>query len=145
MLELLFVTLEKEEKLLDEMINLAKQQQDALVSYNQSRINTVTKLQESLSNELKAIEDERIEMLMNWLELDRKNAMAIRLSMIESKLKGESLTRMKEYRKRMGSKVSELSQTNRNNQILAARAKRNNNSMMSLFATEDNKVCNVVV
>jgi len=145
MLKNLFEYLKIEEKLISDLLMLARKQQSALLDYDMSAVAKIAVAQESVARKLKIQEEERIKLLMDWLELGRKDALSIKLSMIEGKLSGEILEQLKTKRESLRVSIAELNEVNKANQILANRGKKNVNQMMGLFTSGQNRVCNVVV
>lgn len=145
MLTTLLAHLNTEYKLLGDLLMLARKQQRALLDYEIANVAKIALAQESVARKLKIQEEERIKLLMDWLELGRKDALSIKISMIESKLKGDSLERLKQYREALRVRIQELAEVNKANQILANRGQKSVKQMMGLFTGGQNRVCNVVV
>jgi hypothetical protein len=145
MLKKLLEYLIYEEKLIGDLLMLATKQKEALAGYDISSVGKIALAQESVARKLKLQEEQRIKLLMDWLELGRKDALSIKLSMIEKKLNGPSLDRVKAHRESLRVKIAELSEVNKQNQILANRGRKNVGQMMGLFTSGQNRVCNVVV
>lgn len=145
MLKKLLEQLRQEEKLISDLLMLAGKQQRALLDYDMVSVGKLALAQESVARKLKIQEEERIKLLMDWLELGRKDALSIKLSMIEQKLSGDAMTMIRAYRESLKTKISDLHETNKANQILANRGKKSVGQMVGLFTSGNSRVCNVVV
>lgn len=141
----LLTYLKHEEQLVSELITLAQRQQRALVKYDMSELENLTSYQEETSKYLREAEDQRIKLIMAWLNLPRKEASSVWLSDIEKYIKSEEITEVRQMRKNLNQKLNLLNALNNTNRLLANRARNNVSQIMNIFSNGSNQVCNVKV
>jgi hypothetical protein len=144
MLPKLLTYLKHEEQLISEMINLSQKQQRALVKYDIQELDQITAYQDETSKYLKEAEDQRINLLMAWLKISKKEAVSMWLSDLENVVHPEELTEVRNIRLSLSKKLNALNALNTTNRLLSNRAKNNVGQMLSVFAN-GNHVCNVRV
>lgn len=145
MLAKLFGFLKYEKQLLAELVELAEKQQKALVHFDMSALNDVSSSQEHLALNLRKVEEQRIDFIMNWLRISRNDAHQMQLSSIESKLQGESHSELKSMRENLKGLIDKLNNLNTTNRILANRAKHSVSQSLSSLTNGSNHVYNVKV
>jgi hypothetical protein len=144
MLPKLLTYLKHEEQLIGEMISLSQKQQRALVKYDIQELDQITAYQEETSKYLKDAEEQRINLLMAWLKISKKDAITMWLSDLENVVHPEELTEVRNIRLSLSKKLNALNALNTTNRLLSNRAKNNVGQMLSVFAN-GNHVCNVRV
>ena len=144
MLPKLLTYLKHEEQLISEMINLSQKQQRALVKYDIQELEQITAYQEETSKYMKEAEEQRINLLMAWLKISKKEAVSMWLSDLENVVHPEELTEVRNIRLSLSKKLNALNALNTTNRLLSNRAKNNVGQMLSVFAN-GNHVCNVRV
>ena len=145
MLTKLFTYLKHEQQLLIQLVSLAEEQQQALVKYNISRLEEVTRFQEEVAASLRNAEEQRINMLMNWLKISRAKAIGLKLSAVEKYFKDEELLEIRKLKVNLKKLLTTLKSVNSNNRILSNRAKRSVNEVLEIFTSGSRHVCNVTV
>ena len=145
MLDKLIKVLVHEKDILNELVGLAEKQQRALVEYDIHTLNDIISYQEALSKNLRETEDNRIRLLMNWLQIPRSEAMKIRLSAIERSLKGGDQENMKRIRMDLKDLTGRFNRSNTINRVLANKGKNSVSQMLSMFKNGRNHVCNVTI
>ncbi len=138
--------LKHEYQLIAKLIDLAKRQQQALVNFDVDSLYDITKFQNDIATSFKRVENQRIEMLMNWFGISRSQAMNLRISQLQNAFSDYDFSEMKSLRKSMSKLLIELNSINATNRVLSNRAKHSVNEMMqSLSQKGDVQVCNVRV
>lgn len=145
MLEKLVKYLEYEEKLMQRLVRLAEEQQNALVGFNIKDLNKISRQQDEISKQLRQAESKRIRLLTLWFDISQQEATKLRLSTLEKNLKGDELELVKSYRIRMRKLITDLHTLNVNNRILANRAQYSVREVMAAITNGQNQVCNVKV
>lgn len=138
--------LKHEYQLIAKLIDLAKRQQEALVNFDVDSLYDITKFQNDIATSFRRVENQRIEMLMNWFGISRSQAMNLRISQLQNAFSDYDFSEMKSLRKNMSKLLIELNSINATNRVLSNRAKHSVNEMMqSLSQKGDVQVCNVRV
>lgn len=138
--------LKHEYQLIAKLIDLAKRQQEALVNFDVDSLYDITKFQNDIATSFRRVENQRIEMLMNWFGISRSQAMNLRISQLQNAFSDYDFSEMKSLRKSMSKLLIELNSINATNRVLSNRAKHSVNEMMqSLSQKGDVQVCNVRV
>jgi flagellar biosynthesis/type III secretory pathway chaperone len=141
----LYGYLQFEQQLLEEMIRLADKQQAALVNYHISELSEITSFQNALIANMRNAEEKRISLLMQWLGVSRKEAMDLKLSVLEEKIEDtEVCTEIKKMRAELRSMIDRLQNMNTTNRLLTSRARTNVKEMMD-YITGGKAVCNMEV
>ncbi|NLO20117.1 MAG: flagellar protein FlgN [Ignavibacteria bacterium] len=145
MLSNLFAYLKHEQILLEEMVELAQRLQKALVKFDTVNLEDITTYQAALAKGLREAEEQRINLLMAWLNISKAEAASLRLSSIESHLNQDEIHRVRLVRKNLRELVNQLQQTNTTNRLLANRGRASVREILSIFTNGNNVVCNVKV
>lgn len=145
MLSNLFAYLKHEQILLEEMVELAQRLQKALVKFDTVNLEDITTYQAALAKGLREAEEQRINLLMAWLNISKAEAASLRLSSIESHLNQDEIHRVRLVRKNLRELVNQLQQTNTTNRLLANRGRTSVREILSIFTNGNNVVCNVKV
>ena len=135
--------LEKEEIILSQLVLVTEYQNRALIEYKTSSVPDIIIKQESLLSQLSKIENERIRMFMEIFKISRVEAVNLKLSMIEGKLKGDNALAVKELRMSIAKLNSKLIKLNNENRILANRGKQSINNIIKTLNQNNNAVFNV--
>ncbi len=141
----LLTYLKHELQLLTEMNRLADIQQKALINYRTSELEEVSSYQEHMARSLAEAEENRIELLIKWLDISRDDALNLRLSTLEKEIQGEELKELKNMRRQLQEQMTKLDQTNKTNRVLTNRGQRSINKIIGMFSDGRNHVCNVKV
>ena len=145
MLNKLYQIIKHEERLLLDLNRLAEEQKNALIKFEMQKVEQLAVVQEQKLKDIRESEDQRIKLLMTWLGVSRVDAMSLKLSAIENKLTGESLTEIKKMRINMKKLVSNLHNLNNVNRVLAMRAKTSVQNILNLLVNSGRAVCNVKI
>jgi hypothetical protein len=129
---------------LEDLISLAKQQQNALVHFDMNALEEITVKQDANQQNLRKAEELRISFIIEWLGIARTKATSLKLSELKGFASLKNQNQIEKFRKETAKLISELNVLNTTNRILANRAKHSVGTMLSIF-TEGNKVCNVKV
>lgn len=141
----LLTFLKYEKQLLEELVRLSAQQRTALIKFDVTLLEEIASYQEEVAKSLKQAEEQRINMLMSWLSLTRKQACAIKLSALSKNFSGTDLKDITELRKTMKVLTEKLHATNSLNRVLANRASNNIKEMIIHFTNGTNQLCNVKI
>jgi len=144
MLSQLIQYMEYEKILLGQLVKYAELQQEALKNFDVKSVEKFSEIQDKVSLKLKQTEKDRIEMIMKWMGLSRKDATNLKLSTIEKKLKGDNFKIVSNLRESLNELTSILYDLNKNNRILINRAKNSVQNMMEIFKG-GRRICNVKV
>lgn len=143
MKEELMKYLKTEARLLDELIDLAEKQQRMLVAFKLDELNDLTIIQENTTNELQKASNSRIMFTAKTLDIDEKDAQKLKLSDIELLFNlNSNADNIKSFFKEKTEKLRSLNLMNR---LLTNRAKHSVEGMISIFGTEERKMCNARV
>lgn len=135
-----------EEQLVNKLVDLAQQQQKALVNFDIDSLYDITKFQQDISLSFKHVENNRIELLMKWYNISRNQAKNLSLSQLQRTFKDEDFSEIKNIRKKLKDSLISLNNLNSTNRVLSNRAKNSINEMMkSLSKRGETQVCNVKV
>lgn len=135
--------LEKEEIILSQLVLVTEYQNRALIEYKTSSVPDIISKQDSLLSQLSKIENERIKMFMEIFKISRIEAVNLKLSMIEGKLKGDNALAVKQLRMSIAKLNSKLIKLNNENRILANRGKQSINNIIKTLNQNNNAVFNV--
>lgn len=135
--------LEKEEIILSQLVLVTEYQNRALIEYKTSSVPDIINKQDSLLSQLSKIENERIKMFMEIFKISRVEAVNLKLSMIEGKLKGDNALAVKKLRMSIAKLNSKLIKLNNENRILANRGKQSINNIIKTLNQNNNAVFNV--
>ncbi len=137
--------LTREEKILTDLVLITEYQNRALVEYKTSNIPDIISKQDNLLGQLSKIENERISLFMELFKISRTEAVNLKLSMIENKLKGENKTKVGLLRTSIAKLNNKLIQLNNENRILANRGKQSINNIIRSLNQNNNAVFNVKI
>jgi len=144
MLSKLIQYMEYEKILLNQLVKYAELQQESLRAFDVKSIEQYSEFQDKVSVKLKLAEKERIDMIMSWMGLTKTEAMSLKLSTIESKLKGNNFKIVSNLRTKLSELTEKLNSLNNNNRILINRTKNSVQNMMDIF-TNGRNIFNVKV
>jgi len=145
MINKLKIFLEYEQEILVSLVQLAESQRNALIRYNISELELVTAQQAELSKKLRQAEEQRISLLMTWLNLQRKEALEMQMSKLAENLDGEDKRFIIIFKERFTLIVEKLSALSVLNRLLANRAKNNVGELLAFLTNGTNHVCNVKI
>lgn len=137
--------LQREESLLKDIVSVTEAQNLALLEYRTSSIPDIVNKQDALLSHLSKLENERIKMFMENFKISRNEAVNLKLSVIEAKLKGEKANIVKRYRVSISRLNSRMIKLNNENRILANRGKQSINNIIRTLNQNNNAVFNVRV
>lgn len=141
----LFKFINREEAMIEELLRLAERQQKALVTFDTSSLNEITKYQNSINSDLRKMEEQRINFLMNWLKISRQDAMALKLSELDDKFEATMKEEIISIRESLRLKIEKLNSMNRENKVLTNRALRVNGEMLNEITKGNQGVLNAKV
>lgn len=137
--------LEREEVILSQLVLVTEYQNRALIEYKTSNVPDIISKQDLLLSQLSKIENERINLFMNIFKITRSEAVNLKLSMIENKLKGDNALAVKHLRTTIAKLNNKLIQLNNENKILANRGKQSINNIIRTLNQNNNAVFNVKI
>lgn len=137
--------LQREESLLKDIVSVTEAQNLALLEYRTSSIPDIVNKQDALLSHLSKLENERIKMFMDNFKISRNEAVNLKLSVIEAKLKVEKADIVKRYRVSISRLNSRMIKLNNENRILANRGKQSINNIIRTLNQNNNAVFNVRV
>ncbi len=137
--------LEREEIILSQLVLVTEYQNRALIEYKTSNVPDIISKQDLLLSQLSKIENERINLFMNIFKITRSEAVNLKLSMIENKLKGDNALAVKHLRTTIAKLNNKLIQLNNENKILANRGKQSINNIIRTLNQNNNAVFNVKI
>lgn len=137
--------LTREEKVLSDLVLITEYQNRALVEYKTSNIPEIITKQDNLLGQLSKMEQERIDLFMELFKISRKEAVNLKLSMIENKMKGDNKEKVKALRTSIAKLNNKLIQLNNENRILANRGKQSINNIIRTLNQNNNAVFNVKI
>lgn len=135
--------LQKEKQILTELVSITEKQNHALIEYKTTLIPEIVSKQDILLAQLSKLENERIKMFMDNFKISRADAIRLKLSFIESKLKGEKAELVKSLRMAIARLNERLVKLNNENKILANRGKQSINNIIRTLNQNNNAVFNV--
>jgi len=133
--------LQKEYELIKKMLELAEEQQKALVWYDINAIERTTVKLNEVSREMKQCEDERINFLVKELKMSRREALTAKLTDICKKL--EISPELIDKREEIANAIERLANVSSLNRLLINRALISLNEILSTLSNPQNSVCNV--
>ena len=145
MINKLKVFLEYEQGVVEGLVQLAERQRKALIHYNLSELEQVTSQQAELSKQLRQAEEQRIALLMTWLNIQRKDALDMQMSKLADLLIGEEKNFIISFKERFTIIVEKLTALSVLNRLLANRAKNNVGELLAFLTNGSNHVCNVKI
>jgi hypothetical protein len=135
--------LDREEAILKEIVLVTQRQNQALIEYKTSSIPELVNKQDALLSQLSKFENERIKMFMDNFKISRAEAVGLKLSVIEAKLKGDKAEAIKKKRVTIARLNQRLIKLNNENRILANRGKQSINNIIRTLNQNNNAVFNV--
>lgn len=141
----LITYLKYEEQLLQELLNLAEQQQNALIKMKFDELNVITGLQDEVSSNLRKAEDTRLTIIANWLKINKSKAISLGISDIAKLCSKEEHIELVQLKGNMRKLMAKLQEINTTNRVLTNRAKQSINEMIQILTNGTNNVCNVRV
>lgn len=145
MIERLMVYLRYEEQLLQDLVDVAKEQQRALVLMNLANLDDISQRQEELLLNLKKAEEARIKFMMEWLNISRASASKMTMTQILNFSDKNNFSVLSMMQDSMNSLTNQLFNLNIANRILSNRAKSSVSELISVLTNGTNNVCNVTV
>ena len=145
MLDKLYECLKLESQLIEELIKLSMVQQEALITFKIKNLMSIAETQDKINQKLREYEDFRIRLLMNWLNINRTDAINLKLSSIERKLPQNQMVELRRIRLRFKKMVTKLHSLNTTNRVLANRARNSVQNILMTFTNGGNRVFNVKV
>ncbi len=145
MLNKLLTYLKYEEQLLEELNNLAEKQQFALVKFQMEELEKIVKYQEEVANNLKLAEEQRMNILMSYFRISRKEAMELSLTNIEVNFSIEERAELAKVKKRLRRLITDLADKNLANKVLTNRARNSIREIINVFTNGSNNVYSVRV
>ena len=137
--------LSEQTRLLNNLVTLASVLHKSLLNYDTPMIEKVTVKQDEVIAMISAQEEDRLILMMEWLKLDRMEANNLRLSTIERNLNGRAKEIVSELKSKISSLNTELEKLNRENRILANKARYSVANILHMLSSDHNAMCNVQV
>jgi len=145
MLKKLIEYLVEEERLLRKLLKLANDLNRAFTRFDSISIERVSEKQDFVIKQLSRMEEKRLDLIMGWLKLSKKEAYNLKLSTIERNAKGTEKEEIRVIRESIGNINQQLIDINRNNRILGNRSRYSVNNIMKMLTNGKNVVLNVKV
>lgn len=137
--------LRKEAQVLSDLVSITEKQNTALIEYKTSSIPEIVNNQDILLSQLSKLENERIKMFMDNFNISRADAVRLKLSYIESKLKNDKAEIVRKHRVSIARLNARLIKLNNENKILANRGKQSINNIIRTLNQNNNAVFNVKI
>jgi len=137
--------LKYEEQLLGEILRLSEKQQNAIIKHNIKELEEINSYQNELNKNLFKAEQERMQILANWLNINSYNVKEIKLSDLKkfiSKDEYKELIKIQNNFKQLTDKIYNLNNTNK---ILINKAKQSIKEMIEFLTNGTQNVCNYKV
>jgi hypothetical protein len=145
MIDKLMIYLRYEEQILQDVVDLAKEQQRALVTMNLSQLEDISQRQEELLSNLKRAEDARINFMVEWLKITRTSASKMTMTQIMNFSDKQNYSVLSLMQESMNTLTNQLVSLNLTNRILSNRAKHSVGELIGILTNGTNNVCNVRV
>jgi len=145
MIDKLMIYLRYEERLLEDLVKLAKIQQSALIKMQLADLEEISLQQEEMLTNLKNAEEARIKFLMEWLNITKSSATKITMSQIINYSETNNYSVLLLMQESMNSLTNQLVNINIANKILTNRAKNSVNDLIGIFTNGTNNVYNIRV
>lgn len=140
----IFKYLDYQKKVLQDLLELARIQQTALVHFDMNSLEEITAKQDANQMNLRKAEDLRIKFIIEWLGISRTQASTMKLSEFAHYVSFGTQYKIAIYKDELNKLINELNVLNTTNRILANRAKNSVNTMLNML-TDGNTVCNVKI
>jgi len=137
--------LKYEEQLLGEILRLSERQQNAIIKHNIKELEEINSYQNELNKNLFKAEQERMQILANWLNINSYNVKEIKLTDLKkfiSKEEYKELVKVQNNFKQLTDKIYNLNNTNK---ILINKAKQSIKEMIEFLTNGTQNVCNYKV
>lgn len=141
----LLAFIKHEEQLIAELIEFADRQQTALIKFDIKELELLTGQQGTIAKNLRSIEEQRIKMIMNWLQIQRNDALNLSLSELEKLADADIMDELKKAKKNLNKKILLLNNLNTTNRVLTNKAHNSIGKIIAMFTNGTNHVCNVRV
>ncbi len=145
MIDKLMIYLRYEEQILQEVVNLAKEQQRALITMNFSQLNDISQKQEESLINLKKVEEARINFLAEWLKITKTSASKMTMSQLINFSDKNNFRVLSLMQESMNSLSEQLQNLNLSNRVLSNRAKNSVGELIDILTNGTNNACNVRV
>jgi hypothetical protein len=145
MIDKLMIYLRYEERLLEDLVKLAKIQQSTLIKMQLADLEEISLQQEEMLTNLKNAEEARIKFLMEWLNITKSSATKITMSQIINYSETNNYSVLLLMQESMNSLTNQLVNINIANKILTNRAKNSVNDLIGIFTNGTNNVYNIRV
>lgn len=142
MIERFMVYLRYEEKILQELVSIAGEQQRALVTMQLADLEEISQKQEEMLLNLKNAENARVKFLMEWLKLTKSEAEKMTISQILNFSDNNNYSVLELMQESMKVLTNQLFNLNIANRILSNRAKHSVGELISILTNGTNNVCN---
>lgn len=139
------ILIDYEKNLMEHLVFFAEKQKEALVRYKISELELIASQIADISKKLRQAEEQRINLVMNWLRLSRRDASAMTLTSISEKLDPIDKDLILTYKNQMAELLSAFTSLNLVNRLLANKARNNVAEMLAFLTNGTNHVCNVKI
>ncbi len=134
-----------EEQLLHELLRLSKRQQIAIVKNDIRELQEINSYQTEINKNLIKAEDERFNILSNWLNINKSESRNIKLSELKKFISKDEIKELQKLQKNFESLLNQLLTLNNTNRLLINRAKLNIREMIDFMTNGTQNVCNIKV
>lgn len=145
MIDKLMIYLRYEEQMLQDLVDLAKEQQRCLVTLNLQNLDDISQKQEELILNLKRAEEARINFLSDWLKITKTSASKMTMNQILNFSDQNNYSVLLLMQESMKTLTNQLVNLNLSNRVLSNRAKHSVSELISVLTNGTNNVCNVRV
>lgn len=137
--------LKDEQTLLEQMLTLSRQQQEALVKYDSDSLQSITTSLGIVLSNLHEKEDARYRIVGTALKVTEKVAKSLTLSQVADFLGIGTDEEFETTRLELKETVQRLQQFNKLNRLLARRGTKSVRDLAEVITSGDRTICNVTV
>lgn len=134
-----------EQDLLESIVKVAEEQQQALIKFDSDKITNIARRQESLSSQLKECEIQRFRLIAATFNMSIREAQGLTLSQLSDLLDTELFQEVVTLKQTLKGLVNKLQFLNSVNRILALRGRNSVRETLDFIKTEQLHVTNVTV
>lgn len=145
MLEKFKIFIDYEKNLMEHLVFLAEKQKEALIHFKISDLELIASQMAEVSKKIRQAEEQRINLLISWLGISRKEAVNITLTVLAEKVDDENKESVIEFKNHMAALLSKFTSLNIVNRLLANKARNSVAEMLAFLTNGSNHVCNVKI
>ncbi len=134
-----------EEQILAEILRLSEKQQFAIINHNIKELEEINSYQNELNKNLFKAEQERMQILANWLNINIANIKNLKISDLKKYLTKEEYKELVKIQNNFKTMIDKIYNNNNTNKILINKAKQNIKEMLDFLTNGTQNVCNYKV